>query len=141
MLENLGDSQEHEAFSRWPDLDDLYGQVHLKGEQSAEFLFLDGDTLTLRLYLRYRPYNLWIGQPLFPEQSQGIAYWIQITAPADSSDIPRELYAALETEDNLFRLAHADKLQNVGKRKTEEVLNMIREGTLLPFSEFTDETG
>lgn len=133
-----GSSGEQEPNLSWVDIEDAYTRVYLRGEQSDEFTRIDGDTETLRVYLRYRPFNLMIGRPLFPEKAQGIAFWIQVTTPAHRPELPRELYAALADENELMVLRN-DALEEVGADKTEEILKMIRGGHLLPWREFEKE--
>ena len=134
---DYGQGPDQEPTFRWPDIEEAYTRIYLKGEQSGEFLDIDGDTERLRIYLRYKPYDLLIGRPMFPEQVPGINFWIQITAPEHREDIPEQLYVALEEDDRLFFLRN-DILENAGWRKTEEILKMIKEGHLLPLREFTD---
>ena len=132
-----GQQPEEEPIIRWPDLEEAYIRAYQKGEQSSEFLDIEGNTERLRVYLRYKPYDLLIGRPLFPEEVPGINFWIQVTAPEHRQDIPEQLFVALEEDQRLFFLRN-DILENAGWRKTEEVLKMIRQGHLLPRSEFTD---
>ena len=135
---NEGQGPEEEPVLKWLDIEDAYAKVYQKGVHADEFIDTDSETERLRIYLRYKPYNLLIGRPQFPESSPGILFWIQITAPPERTDISRQLYAALDEDDRLFVLRN-DILENAGWRKTEEVLKMIREGHLMPFSEFTDD--
>jgi hypothetical protein len=95
----------------------------------------------LRVYLDSEPFNLWIGQPKYPAEGGGLAYWIQKTTPLDTPDIESELFLALEAEPWLFKLISKEKLRNVGRCRTEEILELIRRGRLIPFSEFTPEKG
>jgi len=131
---------EDEPDLKWIDLEDAYTRAYQKGEQSEEFLDREGDSEALRLYLRYKPYNLMIGRPLYPDRTQGICFWIQVTAPPERGDISREIYAALEDDDRLFFM-RGDILENAGRPRTEEVMKMVREGYLIPKDEFTEETG
>lgn len=139
MTEASGEPGEHEPGLRWVDLENLYASAYLKGEQSDEFVEIDGSTESLRLYLRYKPFNLRISRPLFPEKAPGIAFWIRLTAPKDRPELSRELYTALIDKDQLM-LLQDNTAEAVGADKTEEILKMVREGHLIPASEFTDET-
>jgi hypothetical protein len=131
---------EAEPDLRWIDIEDAYARAYQKGVHAEEFLDREGDTEAMRLYLRYRPYNLMIGRPLYPADTPGIRFWIQVTAPPERGDISRVTYAALEDDDRLFFM-RGDTLENAGQPKTDEVMRMIREGHLIPKDEFTEETG
>jgi len=131
---------EDEPVLKWLVIEDAYTRAYQKGEHADEFLDREGDSEALRLYLRYKPYNLMIGRPLYPDKVPGICFWIQVTAPPERDDISREIYAALEDDDRLFFL-RGDILENAGQPKTDEVMKMVREGHLIPKVEFTEETG
>jgi hypothetical protein len=137
--------EEDEAYEepthRWVDIDNIFAQAHLQGEQSSNFFYSYEDSSTLRVYLDSEPFNLWIGQPKYPAEGGGLAYWIQKTTPLDTPDIESELFLALEAEPWLFKLISKEKLRNVGRCRTEEILELIRRGRLIPFSEFTPEKG
>lgn len=125
---------------KWLDLEDIYTKVYLKGEQADEYREIDGDIEAMRVYLRYQSFNLMIARPLFPENSGGICFYIQVTAPPERRDIGRELYAALEDDDRLYFL-RGDILENAGWRRTAEILKMVRQAHIIPKAEFLDETG
>ena len=131
---------EDEPVLKWLVIEDAYTRAYQKGEHADEFLDREGDSEALRLYLRYKPYNLMIGRPLYPEKQAGVCFFIQVTAPPERGDIKRETYAALEDDDRLFFL-RGDILENAGQPKTDEVMKMVREGHLIPKVEFTEETG
>lgn len=137
----MTDDSWHEAEPdlKWLDIEEAYTRAYQKGEHAEEFLDREGDTEALKLYLRYKPYNLMIGRPLYPDSAQGVMFWIQVTAPPERGDIRRVTYAALEDDDRLFFM-RGDILENAGQPKTEEIMRMIREGHLIPKDEFTEET-
>jgi len=122
----------------WLDLEEAFARAHRMGEQSIQYLEQDGNSELLKLYLRNEPYNLMLGRPLFPEDVPEILFWIQVTAPSDRNDIPRQLYAALPDDDRLFFLRD-DILENAGRPKTDEILEMVRQAHLIPVSEYTDD--
>jgi hypothetical protein len=140
MTGESGLGTEEEPDLKWIDIEEVYTRAYQKGEQVDEFLDREGDSEALRLYLRYKPYNLMIGRPLYPERFPGICFWIQVTAPPERGDIKRELYAALEDDERLFFL-HEDVLENAGRPRTEEIMKMIKQGHLIPKQEFLEETG
>jgi len=127
----------------WMDIEDAYARTYRLGFYPENFLDFIGETgkeiEVLPIYLRQRPFNLILGRPHYPEQSAGVCFLIQVIAAPERPDIKRELYAALEGEQRLFML-HKDELRRISRRKTDEILKMVREGQIIPKEEFTQET-